>query len=101
VATLVPLVLAGEDGELGGQGAVEPIHQPIALWVMQCHSGLDHPQPPADLPEDLGLEIQPLVAVELGRGLEAGKHLLHQPFCCPVGALIRHRIAYTSGHFVK
>ncbi|CAL8273726.1 unnamed protein product [Gadus morhua 'NCC'] len=52
---------------------------------------LAHPQSPADL-STLGLKVPPLVAVELSRDPETGKHLLHQPLCGGGGALVRHRI---------
>ena len=92
VAVPVPLVLAGEDGELGGQGAVKPLHQPVALGVERRRPRLLHSQPPADLPKDLGLKVPPLVAVELLGDPEAGKHLLHQLLRGGGSALVRHRI---------
>ena len=92
VVVPVPLVLAGEDGELGGQGAVKLLHQHVTLGMERCRPRLVHPQPPADLPKDLGLKIPPLVAVELGRDPKTGEHLLHQPLRGGGGTLIRHRI---------
>lgn len=51
----IPLVAAGENGELGSQCAVKTLNQAVALRVERCGSCLLHPQPPANLPEDLRL----------------------------------------------
>lgn len=49
----VLLILAGEDGELGGQGVVEPLHQPVTLRMEWCCPHLVHPQLSTDLTKDL------------------------------------------------
>ncbi|CAL8344325.1 unnamed protein product [Lota lota] len=88
VAVPVPLVL-------GGQGAVEPLHQPVTLGMEQRRPLLMHPQPPADLTEDLGFIAPLLVAVEFSRDPETGEHL-HQPPRGGGGALVRHCIRLRS-----
>ena len=90
VAVPVPLVLAGKDSKLSSQSTVEPLHQPVALWMEWCGPSLDHPQPPTDLPENLRLEIPPLVTMELSRGTKAGEHLLYQLLSCGGCTLIWH-----------
>ena len=72
VAVPVRLVLAGEDGKLGGQGVVKSFHQPVTLGMERRHPRLVNPQPPADHPKDLGLKVPPLVTVELGGDPKAG-----------------------------
>ena len=39
----VPLVQAGEDGELGGQGVVKPLHQTVTLGMERRRPRLVHP----------------------------------------------------------